>query len=93
MSYCRYNGKDSEAYVIASLMGHLECIGCRITGQPSSDGVVYGYFTTHSRQAMIEHLQEHRQRGYKVPFRATRRLRREIKEKGDTYEGISRGTD
>lgn len=86
MSYCRHNGMDSEAYVIATVGGHLECLGCRITGEPAENGLRYGFYCTHSRTEMIKHLQEHRQRGFKVPFRATRRLRREIKEVGDTYE-------
>jgi hypothetical protein len=85
MSYCRHNGEDSEAYVIGSIMGHLECLGCRITGEPADNGLCYGFFTTHSRTEMIKHLQEHRQRGFKVPFHATRRLKREIRELGDTY--------
>lgn len=87
MSYCRHNGKSSQAYVIHSLYGTLECLGCRISGEPMSNGIRYGTFVTYSRMEMIKHLQQHRQLKFKVPFGATRRLKREIRDFGDDTRG------
>lgn len=79
MSYCRF-GPGSNAYVIGT-SDSLQCLSCRL--MPVLEW--YDIFVTNSRQAMIDHLQEHRQNKSKVPFSATRRLKREIKQFGDRY--------
>lgn len=83
MSYCRYNGTDSEVYVIKHISGHLECIACRITGEPASDGLRYGTFTCEEPGDMLEHLWEHRNQGWKVPSRAMDRLLKEMGMQND----------
>lgn len=82
MSYCRFSEATSEAYIIADVSGNLECIACRIT----PEGNWYGWFVTHSRQEMIDHVREHKAQGFKVPRRVIQRLKREIEEVGDIYE-------
>lgn len=79
MAYARF-GPDSAVYIYGDAQ-YLNCVSCRLL--PS--GTWYDTFYTNSRQAMIEHIQEHRQVGMKVPFHATRRLRRDIKKEGDLY--------
>ena len=76
MSYCRM-GDDSNVYVIRNMLGTLECLACRISGEPKEDGLRYGYFAVDLEDEMIEHLLEHRRQGWKVPERAIERLRRE----------------
>jgi hypothetical protein len=68
MSYCRFNGEDSEVYVIAHVDGTITCYCGQETGWKGN------------RQQAIDHLLEHRQNGYKVPDRAIDRLNREIAE-------------
>lgn len=80
MSYARHNGDDSEVYVIRSISGYLECLGCRITGEPSSNGLRYGYYVVEDEQDMIDHLLKHRAQGWKVPEHALERLRSELVE-------------
>lgn len=81
MAYARFSETNSDVYVIGSFVA-LECMACRLT---PDDAGWFGTFTTNSRSAMLDHLHAHRHRKYKVPFHATRRLKREIKEEGDTY--------
>lgn len=78
MSYARFDGRESEVYVIATGGGMIECLGCRITGDPSSDGIRYGYFAVNRPEFMLEHLLEHREQGWKVPEYALERLKREV---------------
>lgn len=85
MSYARHNGRDSDVYVIGSISGFLECLGCRISGNPASDGLKYGFFATRSRGDMLEHLWCHRNEGWKVATRTMQRLMDEMAEKGDEY--------
>lgn len=84
MSYCRFNGgldgeERSDAYIIGTVYGRLECMACRLLPR---DGW-FDTFSTTSRTEMLRHMQEHRQKKSKVPYRASRRLKREIKELGD----------
>jgi hypothetical protein len=89
MAYARSNsgkapfGKKrdrSDVYVIGSGIA-LECMSCRL--KPEGDW--YGTFYTVSRSEMVKHLQQHRQVGQKVPWYATRRLKRDIRKIGDEY--------
>lgn len=80
MAYARFSAK-SRVYVWGSAVG-LHCTACRIS--PSETGW-YDEWTTTSRSAMLKHLQEHRQRKQRVPWSATRRLKREIAQTGDNY--------
>jgi hypothetical protein len=89
MAYARSNsgrapfGKKrdrSDVYVFGD--GYkIECVGCRL--QP--EGEWYASFYATSRAEMVKHLQQHRQVGQKVPWHATRRLKREIRKIGDEY--------
>jgi hypothetical protein len=82
MAYARFGFKHkpkSHVYVIGTLYS-LECVSCRL--DPTNP---YGWFDTTSRTAMLKHLQEHRQRRQYVPWAATRRLKREIRQVGDNY--------
>jgi hypothetical protein len=85
VSYGRHNGTDSEVYVIGSISGFLECLGCRISGEPSSNGLCYGFFATKSRGDMLEHLWDHRNQGWKVAQHTMQRLMDEMEEDGDEY--------
>ncbi len=79
MSYARHGGpdSDSEVYVIRTIGGHIECLGCRISGEPAADGLRYGFFCATDEADMIAHLERHREQGWKVPQRAIDRLRSE----------------
>ncbi len=63
----------------------LEYKGENIIVQLNEGHVTHTNWTTTSRQEMIDHLKVHRAMGHKVPKRAIKRLRSEIKEVGDTY--------
>ncbi len=80
MSYARFSDKGSSVYVYGNAYV-LNCVSCRLL--PSDEW--FDSFVTTSRTTMIKHLQEHRQMRQKVPFSATRRLRREIIADGDYY--------
>lgn len=75
-----YKRERSDVYVFGGSKG-LECMACRLL--PS--GEWFSAFFTTSRSEMVKHLQEHRQVGQKVPWSASRRLKREIRKVGDTY--------
>ena len=62
MSYCKV-GPDSDVYAYFHRLGHTVCETCDWTGQTKS--------------ALIIHLEEHRERGDKVPDATFARLRRE----------------
>ena len=73
MSYCRFNGIDSDVYVYASYVKGRECwicCGCNFAEKPNET-----VFRTH--QAMITHLKKHVFAGDKVPQHAFDRLERE----------------
>lgn len=72
---------SSDVYVFGSVFGFLECCACRLR----PEGNWYNTFSTQSRSEMVKHLQEHRQIGHKVPWSATRRLKREIRQIGDDF--------
>lgn len=71
MSYCRW-GEDSDVYVI----GEGDCLCCCACGI----GISVRFKT---RTQMIEHLEQHRKDGDKVPQYAIERLFDEIKTKGN----------
>lgn len=74
MSYCRWNGIDSDVYVIATYYQGKEawdCICCSIATN-NLMGLV------HTRQEMLDHLLEHRLVGNRVPQYAIDRLQKEI---------------
>jgi hypothetical protein len=83
MAFCRF-GKDSDTYVIGTVES-LQCLACRITGEPDSDGIRRGLFETKSRSGMASHLLDHRKQGFNVPQTAIMRLGRESEEWGDEY--------
>ena len=56
MSYARF-GESSNVYVYAHYRGFIECCGCSL-----SDTWDY-----HSRQAIVDHMQEHVTAGHMVP--------------------------
>lgn len=91
MSYCRFRhylgtgdttykpGDKSDVYVFGSL-DKLECYVARsIPGYESLD-----LFTT-DRRVMLAHLHRLRHLGIKVPRKATKRLKREIRQIGWDY--------
>lgn len=55
MAYSRFSYAD--LYVFMSVHGHLECCGCWLDNEWRFD----------STQAMIEHIQKHRDAGHNVP--------------------------
>lgn len=77
MSYVRW-GENSYAYIYPSRQG-IVCAGCLLDG----DEEEAGEFITTSRAEMIEHVEQHRKAGHKVPVKVDERLRREIAEFGD----------
>lgn len=68
MSYARY-GSDggSSVYVFMCVSGYLECCGCSLL--PEFDS-----FRTQETDAMLRHLDEHREAGQMVPDRCVLRL-------------------
>lgn len=76
MSYCRF--ADGDVYIV-SHMGGLECCGCRLKGDFSSEV----YWT---RSKMLGHLQEHTYVGHTVPIHAVLRIIEERNRLGDDLE-------
>ena len=76
MSYCRF-GKDSDVYMYPSM--NIICCACRITPEKFPDGSEwYGNPEFATAEDALFHLRKHRAAGYKVPFYAVRRLRKEL---------------
>lgn len=65
MSYCRWS-EDSDVYVYEREVKASEWVCCGCAAFPT-------------REAMIEHLREHEERGHRVPVAAIARLRAESK--------------
>lgn len=76
MAYCRWGCDGSDVYVFDG--GHLICCTCMLR-----EGLQDDDFVTSSRQAMIDHLDEHRAAGHVVTDDPYERLRREIADIGD----------
>ena len=83
MSYCRDNGEDSDVYMFPTGRDKIVCCICALMpieikveqGQEYED---QGSMTFDTKQEALQHLQQHRDAGHKVPERAFERLRREI---------------
>jgi archaellum biogenesis ATPase FlaH len=73
MSYCRI-GNDSDVYVLGNGDGGIQCMCCRLLEN------WYDSFTCSTEQEMLEHLEQHKSVGHKVPRYAINRLRRETKQ-------------
>lgn len=56
-----------DAYVITDETGAYQCRGCRITGQPASNGLRYGLYTARDEAALANHLHDHQQAGSPIP--------------------------
>jgi hypothetical protein len=65
MSYCRM-GNDSDVYLIGTY-GGWQCCGCKLISK-----------LLKSREEVLEHLNEHKKMGDKVPIRAIKRLKSEM---------------
>jgi hypothetical protein len=72
MSYCRWS-KHSDAYVIGTLDGKLECCGCGLLSRQFAEK--YGSVYTATAAEMIAHLEEHVACGDKILHYAFERLR------------------
>lgn len=72
MSYCRMNGEDSDAYIIATVHGY-ECISCKLFGDRNYTKT----FITEEPGRMLAHMYEHRSHGHKIPERATEQMRKD----------------
>lgn len=71
MSYCRW-GPHSDAYVIGTLEGKLECCGCGLLSRQFAEK--YGSVYTTTAAEMIAHLEEHVACGDKILHYAFERL-------------------
>jgi hypothetical protein len=83
MSYCRKNGENSDLYVVGT-GDAWECLGCSLIPKGERNEAVWGlitsWFICDTRQEMLNHVLAHRAEGHKVPEKAIRRLRKEIRE-------------
>ncbi|MCI0569956.1 MAG: hypothetical protein L0Y66_04325 [Myxococcaceae bacterium] len=59
MAYARF-GRDSDVYVFLSTRGGIECCRCALIGDASS-------FVALTTAEILEHLEQHRTRGHRVP--------------------------
>lgn len=66
-------GFDSDVYVIGVLDGSLQCISCPTLGK--------GRIFSCTGLEMIDHLENHRNNGYKIPDSALKRLRDDYDQK------------
>ena len=57
MSYAEF-GKDSDIFVQMTEHGHMECVGCTLTG---------GLYTSYSTADITDHIEAHTDAGDKVP--------------------------
>lgn len=72
MAYCRHSEKDSDLYVIASVMGNYECFACPLIKKPYTSKVLK------TARGMYNHLLKHRKAGHKVPQYAIDRFKKEL---------------
>lgn len=75
MSYCRFG--DGDVYMFPHVWGMIVCMGCKLAG-PHESGLMILDKAFIGGEEALEHLQEHRNAGHKVPQDAFDRLRREI---------------
>ena len=73
MSYCRFISAD--AYIFEHVGGYWQCCGCWLS--ESEDGSDWNFPT---REAMLEHIAEHREAGHFIPTYVDERLREEIEQ-------------
>lgn len=69
MSYCRWDGKESDLYIIHHCDGYLTCYNDE--------------FKTPLRSEMIQHCREHRNKNDRVPGYVFDQLAYEIEQYGD----------
>lgn len=73
VSYARFT-YDSDVYVFYSVDHMYECCGCCLRSTS---------FCCGTAKEMIEHLEQHRVVGHKVPEYALERLRQDVEEADD----------
>jgi len=78
MSYCRKGSPDSDVYVLGDAKG-LVCMCCIM--QPMHEHIKMHKDFRGTHKEILGHLNEHLDEGHKVPNRAVKRLKRELKEK------------
>jgi hypothetical protein len=76
MSYCRFSERSS-VYVYHDINGMLRCCSCSLHGPEFYD----------TRTGILEHLQEHIDKGGRVPSDVIGALREEIRLFGDSIFG------
>lgn len=69
MSFCRMNGEDSDAYIIATFHGY-ECISCKLFGQNNYRRT----FITEEPGRMLAHMYQHQAWGHRIPDYAIDRM-------------------
>lgn len=82
MAICRWSDA-SDLYVFRDVRGGYTCMSCELTGCRSSDALAghnnpNGEFHVDTPEEMLQHLQEHKDNGNKVPDRAFSALHKEI---------------
>lgn len=78
MSYCRF-GNDSSVYIYPHAHGYIVCGYCRLEKN-------FGDVLFHNYSDAIDHLQEHKKMGGKVPKYALDELKKERNELGDEID-------
>jgi hypothetical protein len=73
MSYCRF-GHDSDVFVYASGDNVFTCCVCKLARDDMGEW-------EHGGEAILEHLEKHRQAGHKVPQYAIDILRAELDQR------------
>lgn len=77
MSYCRFSGAGSEAYIYPSIAG-IVCCACRLLPKSRKNGFwSYDDFIAVTPAAMLAHARDHNANGVLVPDYAIERLERE----------------
>ena len=70
MSYARFS-RDSDVYVFAHVEGGYECCACGLAG-------TWGSIRCQTIKEMLDHLEEHKKAGDKVPDHCIERLKSEL---------------
>ncbi len=76
MSYSRW-GPDSDIYMFENVEGYIECMVCMLLNKSGMATKLESMKFT-KRSDAIEHLNDHRSAGHKVPKRAIERLKFEM---------------
>ena len=82
MSYARF-GPDSDVYVYSSECGYV-CSWCTLQTEP--DPEYDDHFVTKSASEMIQHLEQHRAAGHKVPDYTIKELQEEPAEDEPSHD-------